>query len=101
LQRKGIKKINAIVKLSKQVPFIPLHYRGQLVHITDKKHLHATKTHLVVSSDVSQYHVYRIQQVGPEHTHLVNDQQFHIQQHLALSCIHVQVPHMDFGVLYC
>ncbi|MNY41321.1 hypothetical protein D3C86_1761280 [compost metagenome] len=59
------------------------------MQITNKENLYPTKAGSIVSSDITQHHINSVQQVCPQHTHLVNNKQLHICQYLPFGGRHI------------
>ena len=72
-----VKKENSVVKTAQHLPFFLLYYWRELQKVTNKQDLNPAKW-LVDPPNVAQRPVDGVQKVGTQHTHFIDNQQFHI-----------------------
>ena len=78
-----LEEVRAGVPTFQHAHFVVFHDWRQLVQIADQQHLRSAEALIAILSHTAHAEVDRVQQVGPQHAHLINDQQIHFAQHIA------------------
>lgn len=83
LDRPALEEVHARVIPSHHTPFVVLHHGRQLVQVADEQHLRTAETLVPVLAYRTHAEIDRVQQIGAQHAHFVDDQQVHFAQHVA------------------